>query len=63
VLAAHICVFFYTLQVITETRAHHVATLLDTKGPEIRTAMLQGGKDIQLTAGSVRCGVVRLHSR
>ncbi|KAF8059377.1 hypothetical protein HT031_005182 [Scenedesmus sp. PABB004] len=31
--------------------AHHVATLLDTKGPEIRTAMLRGGKDIQLAKG------------
>jgi hypothetical protein len=25
--------------------------MLDTKGPEIRTAMLKGGQDIQLTAG------------
>ncbi|GIL58673.1 hypothetical protein Vafri_13670 [Volvox africanus] len=30
---------------------HRVALLLDTKGPEIRTAMLRGGKDIQLEAG------------
>ncbi|GLC60287.1 hypothetical protein PLESTB_001594600 [Pleodorina starrii] len=30
---------------------HRVALLLDTKGPEIRTAMLRGGKDIQLVAG------------
>ena len=27
------------------------ACLLDTKGPEIRTAMLKDGKDIQLEAG------------
>jgi pyruvate kinase len=38
-------------QVITEKHAHHVATLLDTKGPEIRTAMLKGGKDLELKAG------------
>ena len=25
--------------------------LLDTKGPEVRTAMLRGGKDIELVAG------------
>ncbi|KXZ44735.1 hypothetical protein GPECTOR_63g60 [Gonium pectorale] len=31
--------------------AHRVALLLDTKGPEIRTAMLRGGKDIELEAG------------
>ncbi|PNG99327.1 Pyruvate kinase, partial [Tetrabaena socialis] len=29
----------------------HWACLLDTKGPEIRTAMLRGGKDIELVAG------------
>ncbi|GLC61308.1 hypothetical protein PLESTB_001741900 [Pleodorina starrii] len=29
----------------------HAACLLDTKGPEIRTAMLRGGKDIELEAG------------
>ena len=27
------------------------ATLLDTKGPEVRTAMLKDGKDIELVAG------------
>ncbi|PNG99163.1 Pyruvate kinase, partial [Tetrabaena socialis] len=30
---------------------HRVALMLDTKGPEIRTAMLRGGKDISLEAG------------
>jgi pyruvate kinase len=39
------------VQVISDKHAHHVATLLDTKGPEIRTAMLRGGKDIELQAG------------
>ncbi len=29
----------------------HYACLLDTKGPEIRTAMLKEGKDIELVAG------------
>ncbi|EFJ40446.1 pyruvate kinase [Volvox carteri f. nagariensis] len=33
--------------------SHRVALLLDTKGPEIRTAMLRGGKDIQLEAGQM----------
>ncbi len=28
-----------------------MAFLLDTKGPEVRTAMLRGGKDIELTKG------------
>ena len=28
-----------------------VGFLLDTKGPEVRTAMLRGGKDIELVAG------------
>jgi hypothetical protein len=46
-----LCMF---MQVITDKHAHHVATLLDTKGPEIRTAMLRGGKDIELQAGQAR---------
>ncbi|WIA15846.1 hypothetical protein OEZ85_012601 [Tetradesmus obliquus] len=37
-------------KVITDKGAHHVATMLDTKGPEIRTAMLKGGS-IDLKAG------------
>jgi pyruvate kinase len=28
-----------------------IGCLLDTKGPEIRTAMLRGGKDIELVKG------------
>uniref|UniRef100_A0A061RE44 Pyruvate kinase n=1 Tax=Tetraselmis sp. GSL018 TaxID=582737 RepID=A0A061RE44_9CHLO len=32
-------------------RGSSAAVLLDTKGPEIRTAMLRGGKDIDLAAG------------
>jgi pyruvate kinase len=38
--------------VIDDKRAHHIATMLDTKGPEIRTAMLKGGS-IDLKAGEV----------
>ena len=30
---------------------YQTATMLDTKGPEVRTAMLKDGKDILLTAG------------
>ena len=30
-----------------------LAVLLDTKGPEVRTAMLRGGKDIELVAGEI----------
>ena len=32
-------------------KGSHVATMLDTKGPEIRTAMLAGGRSIELHAG------------
>ncbi len=32
-------------------KGSYAACLLDTKGPEIRTAMLRGGKDIELVAG------------
>ena len=32
-------------------KGSYSACLLDTKGPEIRTAMLRGGKDIELVAG------------
>ena len=34
-----------------KARDVHAATLLDTKGPEIRTAMLRGGKNIKLEKG------------
>ena len=38
----------------------HAACLLDTKGPEIRTAMLKDGKDIELVANQkVRTGSQR----
>jgi hypothetical protein len=38
------------LQVCSD-KGSYAACLLDTKGPEIRTAMLRGGKDIELVAG------------
>jgi pyruvate kinase len=37
-------------QVATE-KHKRIAYLLDTKGPEIRTAMVRGGKNIDLDAG------------
>eukprot|EP00775_Hariotina_reticulata_P004018 gene4018-4268_t len=37
-------------KVIEEKKADHVACLLDTKGPEIRTAMLKDGKNLELKA-------------
>ncbi|PNH10739.1 Pyruvate kinase, partial [Tetrabaena socialis] len=39
------------LRKVAAAKKSHVAFLLDTKGPEIRTAMLRGGKDITLEAG------------
>ena len=36
---------------VAAAKGVHVATALDTKGPEIRTAMLRDGKDIELTQG------------
>ncbi|KAG2439977.1 hypothetical protein HXX76_004095 [Chlamydomonas incerta] len=39
------------LRKVVETKKRHTAFLLDTKGPEIRTAMLKDGKDIELVAG------------
>jgi hypothetical protein len=39
------------VQVVEEKKADHVAYLLDTKGPEIRTAMLRDGKNLELKAG------------
>jgi hypothetical protein len=37
-------------QVVAEKKSY-AATMLDTKGPEIRTAMLKDGKDITIEAG------------
>jgi pyruvate kinase len=36
---------------VAAAKGAHVATMLDTKGPEIRTAMLKGGEPLQLNAG------------
>jgi pyruvate kinase len=36
---------------VTAARGSHAATMLDTKGPEVRTAMLRDGKKILLESG------------
>ena len=36
---------------IAKEKGKNIAILLDTKGPEIRTIKLQGGKDVELKAG------------
>lgn len=36
---------------VAAAKGKTIAFLLDTKGPEVRTAMLRGGKDIELEAG------------
>jgi len=36
---------------VAAAKGHQLAYMLDTKGPEIRTAMLKGGQDISLSAG------------
>ncbi|KAF6260138.1 pyruvate kinase [Scenedesmus sp. NREL 46B-D3] len=54
--AGHAEVLQRLRKVIADKDAHHVATMLDTKGPEIRTAMLKGGS-IDLKAGQEVCVV------
>ena len=39
------------LRGVASAKGRQVAYMLDTKGPEIRTAMLKGGQDISLSAG------------
>eukprot|EP00798_Chlamydomonas_sp_ICE-L_P012268 gene12268-15414_t len=39
------------LRMVAKKKGRRIATLLDTKGPEVRTAMVRGGKDIDLIAG------------
>ena len=39
------------LRSVVKKMGHQAAILLDTKGPEIRTMKLEGGKDVALTAG------------
>lgn len=57
--AAHQAVFD-RLKGIAAAKDSFVAFMLDTKGPEVRTAMLRDGKDIELVAGQevtlVACG-------
>lgn len=38
---------------VCTSKGHYAAVLLDTKGPEIRTAMLRDGKNIQLEKGQL----------
>jgi pyruvate kinase len=38
---------------VAEAKGKLIAYALDTKGPEVRTAMLRGGKDIELVKGQV----------
>ena len=33
------------------SKGHQLGYMLDTKGPEIRTAMLKGGQAVELNAG------------
>ena len=40
------------LKRIREEEGKHIAILLDTKGPEIRTSVLKDGKKVQLVEGS-----------
>jgi pyruvate kinase len=36
------------LRAVAALKGRNIAYLLDTKGPEIRTAMLKGGKNLEL---------------
>jgi len=47
---------------VAAAKGKHVGLALDTKGPEIRTAMLRGGKDILLVEGR-GCGWSSAESR
>jgi pyruvate kinase len=49
------------VQVATD-KGKILAYALDTKGPEIRTAMLKDGKDIMLTAGQTNRNVNQCHN-
>ena len=39
------------VRAVAAAKGKHVATMLDTKGPEIRTAMLRGGANIDIVQG------------
>ena len=55
---------------VATAKGKNIAMMLDTKGPEIRTAMLKGGKSIEIKKGDMvrgngRCeaGVAIQHGR
>lgn len=48
-----VVVLLLLLQVLAKGADKRVALMLDTKGPEIRTSAVRGGKDIQLEMGQV----------
>lgn len=39
------------VRAVAAAKGKHIGCLLDTKGPEIRTAMLKGGENIELKVG------------
>jgi pyruvate kinase len=43
---------------VAAAKGKHIATMLDTKGPEIRTAMLKGGGPLELKV----CGSMPRHA-
>lgn len=40
---------------VASAKGSYISYALDTKGPEIRTAMLKGGQDIMLNKGGQCC--------
>ena len=46
------------VRAVAAAKGKHIATMLDTKGPEIRTAMLKGGGPLELKV----CGSMPRHA-